>query len=558
MKRQVKASFGRTGLVRVVRWRPKAHGKEARAGDGARYADRIRGVRTGPARTHPPARSVETGPRAVRCGAGLPGRGAGAGDRRARAAGRLGPAGGRAARPRRRGVARLRPFGAASLMGGASVRGHRSLAGGLGAPGRRGQAAESGEGAVRPGGAGAGRDAGANPHARRGPAGRARQGDRPAARRAGRTAGGARVCAERRRAASRRVRRPRRCGGRVPRDRAPARPARILGGRGRVAARVRPVLATVLGPARPSRDPRGARAGPRRRAGRAGPPARAQVPRPLPRRARAARRRAVRRGPRVARAAPVRRDAAGGRAAPRGFVGRGRGRAADVRPGEPDPRRRQRARRRLELARPGGGPLAGGGAGGSGPAPPDWLHRGDRPRDRGMGDRAGQPRRARTQGHRAARARVPDPVDGARPRVARAHPRVRRAAGGRDRRGRARGGVRVPGGQAGGRDRGGPVRLAAPHARGAAVHQAHQRRDRRRARDRRLRRAPGPRRRSVRGRAAPCDRRLRTRLHGARLRGGGSALGPDRPGRHGRAVSRRRVAAPDASSARSRTWRASS
>ena len=58
----------------------------------------------------------------------------------------------------------------------------------------------------------------------------------------------------------------------------------------------------------------------------------------------------------------------------------------------------------------------------------------------------------------------------------------------------------------------------------------------------RLRRAPPPRRRALRGHGQPCDRRRRARLPAARVQGRRQALRADRPGRHGPQVHRRRHA----------------
>ena len=201
------------------------------------------------------------------------------------------------------------------------------------------------------------------------------------------------------------------------------------------------------------------------------------------------------------------------------------------------------------------------------------VHRGHGPRVR----RAGGARGATRPSSRSARPELAERGyrivlsargHGSLERVREVVP-VRGAEAGRD---AARRRVRVPGRQARRRDRGGPVRLPASHAGGAEVHDAPDRRRRRGARPPATSRSTASTgsRRYV-GMHAARDRRFRARLHGARVRAGRPAVGADRPGRHGRAVRRRRDAPPvapgverlgaddrAASSARSRTWPASS
>ena len=87
--------------------------------------------------------------------------------------------------------------GAAPGVGGAAVRGHRSHARDRGTPGRRGAPAPRRDRCVRPGRPGARRDAGPHPDARRDPAARSRDRPRAPARRAGRSAGRPRLHARR-------------------------------------------------------------------------------------------------------------------------------------------------------------------------------------------------------------------------------------------------------------------------------------------------------------------------------------------------------------------------
>ena len=175
------------------------------------------------------------------------------------------------------------------------------------------------------------------------------------------------------------------------------------------------------------------------------------------------------------------------------------------------------------------------------------VHAGRGPGARALGDRAGERARACDPPREPARARLPVDRYGPRARVARADRRGDRRGAGRDGRGAAHERVRVPGGQARGRHRGGPVRVPAAHAGRAAVHPAERRVGRRRAGAGRLRRAPDPRGGDLRGDHAPGARRRRARLPGARVRAGRQALRPERSGRHGREVPRRRRApvAPD-------------
>ncbi len=110
------------------------------------------------------------------------------------------------------------------------------------------------------------------------------------------------------------------------------------------------------------------------------------------------------------------------------------------------------------------------------------VHRGYGPRLRGVGERSGQPGRARPASIRARRARLPDRPVGAGARLARTRSRGRADPGRGGPRDAARRGFRVPGRAARRRDRGGPVRLAASHAGGAEVHDPPDRRGRRGAR----------------------------------------------------------------------------
>ena len=441
----------------------------------------------------------------------------------------------------RAGVARGGQRRAPAVVGGAAVRGDQPLARGLGAPGGRGPPPAGREGRVRARRARARRDAGTRPHPRRDPAGRAGQGDRAPAGRARRPAGGARLRAHRRRRAPRRVRRARRCARRVPRHRAAAGPPRVLGRRDRVAARVRPVLAAVDRPASPRVEV---------------PPVRELVPdEALAERARA-------RAPRH-----LDRFRDGLERIAEGLHAEGLESLAPLLfdqmpvPAELLPegswvvvsearrtfdrarrafRGRERARRGVRLA-----------------GPPEAIRDlEDAIDDRvqlqltgftegidagleGWGTAQGNPaelaRRAAELAERGYRVLLTARGHGSLERVREFVGLARR----RGARGRAAGRFRLPRRQARGRDRGGPVRLAAAHARRAAVHEPAERRDRRGARGRRLRRPPRARRRPVRRRAAARDRRLRTRLHGARVRVGRPALGPHRPGRDGGALRRR-------------------
>ncbi len=515
-------------MLSDARWRRSRGARE-----GARCADRLGGVRA------PPARPRPTPPGSRRRGRGLPGGGARSSARRPGPRDRAGPQGGGGAGPRRAGVARRGRRRAPALVGGPALRGDQPLARGLGPPGGRGPSAPSGEGPVRPRHARTRGDARPRPHPRRDPTGRAGQGDRAPAGRARRPVGGARVRAHRRGRAPRRVRRPRGCAGRVPRHLAPAGASGVLGRRDRVAARVRPVLPAVDRSGRPRRGAARPRARPRRGSGRARTGARAEIPRSVPRRARTDRGGPARRRAGGARPAAVRRDARARRAPARGLVGRGLGGPPNVRSSPSRVPGRDGARRGVPLAGTARDPRSGGRDRRPCPAAPDRVHRRHRHGARGMGQRAGQSSRARETGVGAQRARVPRDAHRPGSRLAGTRPRVRRPSRRRSSRGRSAVRVRLPRRQARRRDRGGPVRFAPPHPRRAAVHESQERLDRRGARGRGLRRPPGARRRPVRRRAAAGDRRLRTRLHGARVRVGRPALGPHRPGRDGGEVRRR-------------------
>ena len=205
-------------------------------------------------------------------------------------------------------------------------------------------------------------------------------------------------------------------------------------------------------------------------------------------------------------------------------MGRRHAGAAHVRSRGAAQRRSGGARRGIRLARPAGGRLARGGARRS-----DQLHLTEFTEGidlgSGLGSGAGQPGRAR--------AAPPELVERGYRVVlsARGHgslERVREFARGprrsRGRRGRAGERVRLPGRQARGRDRGGPVRLAAAHAQGAEVHDPPDRRDRRGARagDFAVHRVHGVGR--YVGIHRPRDRWLRARLHGARVTPAGDRL----------------------------------
>ena len=176
-------------------------------------------------------------------------------------------------------------------------------------------------------------------------------------------------------------------------------------------------------------------------------------------------------------------------------------------------------------------------------AAPDRVRRRRRPRYRGAG---GPPRATRPSSRPASRG--PAAARGScSPAAARARcsaPRGARGPAGRGGRGPARRRVPVRAGRARGRHRGGPVRVAAPHAHGAALRASPVGLGRRRARARRLRGPSDPRRRSLRRRGPPGARRRRARLPRPRVRGQRPALRPLGAGRHGGEVPRRGCAAP--------------
>ncbi len=366
----------------------------------------------------------------------------------------------------------------------------------------------------------------------------------PRARHARRSVGRPRVRARGPGRASRRVRGAGRRGRRVPRRRATTGPPGVLGRGGRVAPRVRIVHPAVHGEGRERARAGRPRADPGRRDPRARRASRAAADGALPRRPAAHGGRPVRRGRRDARPVRVRSDADDrGAAAARRVGGAGAG-ATDAGPGAPGLRGGRGAGRGDRLAGAAHPSPAPGRARGARPGPPVGVHAGARPRAHRLGERPGQPRRARGTPRRSVRARLPAVRLLARSRFAGTRAGVRGRGGrGRCRRGAARERLRLGGRQGGRRHRGGLLRLAPSHADRAAVHAPPHRLDRRRARAGRLRRPPDPRRRPVRRHHAPRARRRGARLPDPGVRAGRQAVRAERPGRHGRAIPGRRRAA---------------
>ena len=394
-------------------------------------------------------------------------------------------------------------------------------------------------------------DAGPGPDARRGRAGGDREGHRPPTGRARRTPRGPRLRPQRRGRAPRRVRGPRRRPRRLPRDGEAAGAARVLGRRDRVDPRVHAVVAAVDLAGRPRRDPAGPRADPRR--GPRGPRARtsAEVPRPVPRRARADRRGPPGQG--TESLAPLLFDdmPVPARLLPKGswvVVSEAR-------------RTFDRARQAFDDAEalaeasnwpapPAVEPL--GGARWPSPAPPQWVHRGHGLVAPGVGKRRGQPRRAREAGGRARDARLPR-------RAFRRADTARSNACASSSRSRARRRSRpcspedrLPGGRSRSR-----LRRTCSARGGTRVRRRHEPANRPRRREI----EPGdfavhrPWRWPLRGDPAPGRRRVRARLHGARVRGRRPAERADRPGRDGGALRRRRGASTSSRLGLERTGR---
>ena len=352
------------------------------------------------------------------------------------------------------------------------------------------------------------------------PAAPARGRPRAAARRARRAPRRARVRARRRGRAPRRVRRARRRRRRVPRHGAAPGAPRLLGRRDRVDPRVR-ALDAALDRARRARRAAGdARADPRRRRARPGCDAAAAE---APERFADSSQRladglfvegaetlapflfdACRRRPSccpTARgscdAAPTARSTA---PAPAHREAEALAEAIGVAggPGAAAARRRARARVQLHLTEFAEGldlGIAGWGTAQGNAA--ELAKRLGELAEPGLSDRRVGPRArlARAGARGARRRRAVEPVESP-----------------------LANGFVFGAGQARGRHRGGPVRVAPPHPGRAAVHPAAHGLDRRRARARRLRRAPDPRRGALRGHHAPRARRRRARLPGARVR----------------------------------------
>ena len=334
----------------------------------------------------------------------------------------------------------------------------------------------------------------ADPRDGPGPAARGGRGDRAGHARG--TALGAGLCPGRRGRASGGVRRPGRRRRRVPRHRAPPCPARVLGRRDRAPPRVLAVDAALDQAGGRDRGLTGARAPARRRASGRSAAERAAH---MPDRFRDGLQRLAD-GLRFEGAdtlAPFLFDhmPTPAELLPARLLDRGDPRPAHVPTRRADPRGGRGARRGDRVAGPEGAPADRGSDRGSRAAASDRVHRGTRPRHLGLGDRRGQPGRAGASSRAGRGRRHEDRARRPRPRLAAASRRgpgdlpVERSRGARSRR------VRVRARPSRRRHRGGPVRLPPAHAERAEVRERRTEAVARRARTRRLRGPPDPRRR---------------------------------------------------------------